>query len=156
MFTSLANSISIFLKWVFTSYLVQTGLVVASGLLVEFKASVCYFYQVFIFSPNDSLQKLCKMLFISSKKLFSFSRYSNFCISSLPSFLPVGRCFRKWSQTNLKVYDITNCLNKNSITHFLLYLEKEKRYDIETFFIDGVSDKKHFCRKIMQKMCSKR
>ena len=32
------------------------------------------------------LQKLWKMLFISSKKLFLFSRYSNFCISVLPSF----------------------------------------------------------------------
>ena len=29
-----------------------------------------------------------QMLFISSKKLFSFSRYSNFCISIFPSFSP--------------------------------------------------------------------
>ena len=46
-------------------------------------------YQFFIFSPNFfTLQKLWKMLFISSKKLFSFSRYSNFCIffSSFPYF----------------------------------------------------------------------
>ena len=32
------------------------------------------------------------MLFISCKKLFSFSRY--FCISVFLSFFPVGRCFR--------------------------------------------------------------
>ena len=36
-----------------------------------------FFHQMIV------LQKLWKMLFISSKKLFSFSRYSNFCISVL-------------------------------------------------------------------------
>ena len=43
------------------------------------------FYQISVFPPNDSLQKLWKVFFISSKKFFSFSRYSNFCIFS-PSF----------------------------------------------------------------------
>ena len=28
-------------------------------------------------------------------------------------------------------------------------------YDIETLSVDGVSDKEHHYRKIMQKMCSK-
>ena len=42
------------------------------------------FYQIFIFSPNDSPSKTMKnVFFISSKKLFSFSRYSNFCNSPL-------------------------------------------------------------------------
>ena len=36
------------------------------------------FYQIFIFSPNDSPSKTVKNVFISSKKLFSFSIYSNF------------------------------------------------------------------------------
>ena len=41
---------------------------------------VFIFYQIFIFSPNDSPLKTMKnVYFISSKKLFSFSRYSNFC-----------------------------------------------------------------------------
>ena len=103
-----------------------------------------------------ALQELWKMLFISSKKLFSFSRYSNVCISVLPFFfLPVGHCFRGWSKINLKVHDVINCLNKNSITHFVWYLGKEKRYDTETLSIDGVSDKEHLYRKIMEKMCSK-
>ena len=44
------------------------------------------FYQIFIFSPNDSPLKTMKNVFISSKKLFSFSRYSNFC-DFFPSFL---------------------------------------------------------------------
>ena len=36
-------------------------------------------YQIFIFSPNCSPIKTVKNIFISSKKLFSFSRYLNFC-----------------------------------------------------------------------------
>ena len=39
-----------------------------------------FFHQMTVF------QKLWKMLFISSKKLFLFSRYSIFCISVHPSF----------------------------------------------------------------------
>ena len=46
------------------------------------------FYQIFIFSPNDSPSKTVKNVSISPKKLFSFSRYSNFCnfTSSFPCF----------------------------------------------------------------------
>ena len=36
---------------------------------------------------------------------------------------------------NLQVYNVMNCPNKNLITHFVSYLEKEKRYDIETLSI---------------------
>ena len=46
------------------------------------------FYQIFIFSPNYSLSKTMESFFISSKKLFSFSRCSNFCISIFFSFSP--------------------------------------------------------------------
>ena len=53
-----------------------------------FKACVRYFLTIFHLSPNDSPQ----MFFISSIKLFSFSRYLNFCISSSPLFLPVNHC----------------------------------------------------------------
>ena len=45
-------------------------------------------YQIFISLQMRALQKLWKILFISSKKLSSFSRYSNFCISIFPSFSP--------------------------------------------------------------------
>ena len=44
------------------------------------------FIKFLFFHQMITIQKLWKMLFISSKKLFSFSRYSNFCISVLPSF----------------------------------------------------------------------
>ena len=46
------------------------------------------FYQIFISHQMIACQKLWKMLFISSKKLVSFSRYSDFCISTFPSFSP--------------------------------------------------------------------
>ena len=43
------------------------------------------FIKFLFFHQMRLLQKLWKMLFISSKQLFSFWRYSNFCISVLPS-----------------------------------------------------------------------
>ena len=113
------------------------------------KGNISWYYLMFVsaifikflfFHQMIDLQKLWKVLLISSKKLFSFSRYSIFCISVLPSF---------------KVHDLINCLNKNPITHFIWYLENKKRYDIETLPIDGVSDKEYFYRKIMEKMSSK-
>ena len=124
-------------------------------ILVYLKLVSAIFIKFLFFRQMIVLQKLRKMLLISSKKLFSFSRYSNFCISVLSFFPPVGHCFRGWLKINLKVYDIVNCLSKNSITHFVLCLEKEKRHDIETLSIDGLSDKERFYRKITQKICSK-
>ena len=95
------------------------------------------------------------MFFISSKKLISFSRYSHFCISVFPFFLPVSHCLRGCLKINRKVYDVINCLNKYLITDFVWYLEKEKRYDMETLTINKVLNEKHFYGKIMQKMCTK-
>ena len=115
--------------------------------------SACVFY----FSPNDSPSKTMKNVFFSSKKLFSFSMYSNFCISVFLSFFPVSHCFRGWSKKNLKFYDVINCLNKNflfNITYFVWYLEKDIRCDIEALSIDRVLNKKHFYGKTMQKMCT--
>ena len=100
------------------------------------QACVCYFLSKFYFSPNDSPSKTMKNVFISSKKLFSSSRYSNFCIS--PLFLPVSHCFRGWLKINLEVFDIINCLNKNLITYFAWYFRKKKSYDIETLSIDSI------------------
>ena len=51
----------------------------------NFKACIHYFLSIFNFSPNDSPLKPIKMFFISLKKLFSFSRHSNFC-NFFPSF----------------------------------------------------------------------
>ena len=101
--------------------------------------------------------------FKSYEKCFLFCLRSSFCSWDIqffvflyfPLFLPVGNCFRRWSNIRLKVHDVINYLNKNSITHLVWYLGKEKRYYNETLSIDGVSDKENFYRKIMQKMCSK-
>ena len=49
------------------------------------KGCVSYFHQILFFHQMIALYKLWKMLFISSKKLFSFTRYLNFCNFS-PSF----------------------------------------------------------------------
>ena len=59
-------------------------------LILKTKACVRYFLSNFYFFTKWYLvlQNLWKMFFISSKKLFSFSRYSDFCIfsSSFPHF----------------------------------------------------------------------
>ena len=94
---------------------------------LKLKLMSAIFYQIFIFHQTIALQKLWKMVFILSKKLFSFSRCSRFCISVLLFFFPVSHCFWGCSKINLKVYDVINCLNKNLITHFVWYLEKEKK-----------------------------
>ena len=106
------------------------------------KTCVRYFLSSFYFSPIDSPSKTIQMFFISSKRF-------------LPVFLPISHCFRGWSKINLKVYDIINCLNKNLITHFIWYLEKEIKCDIEILSIDRVLNKKHIHGKTMQKMCTK-
>ena len=38
----------------------------------------------------------------------------------------------------------SNCLNKNLLTHFVWYPEKEKRYETENLSIDRVLNKEHF------------
>ena len=112
-------------------------------------------YQSLIFHQMIALQKLWKLFFISSRKLFSFLRYLIFCIFALPSFFPVSHCFRSWSKKNFKIYDVINSLNKNLMTHFVWHPKKEIRCDIETLSIDRELDKEHFYGKIMQKICTK-
>ena len=116
--------------------------------LIAFRLVSAIFIKFLFFHQMVALQRLWKMLFISSKKLFPFLRYSNFCAFVFLLFLPVRHGFRGWSKINFKVYDAINCLNKNLVTHFVQYLDKKKKYDIETLSIHGV--------KIMQKMCTKR
>ena len=60
---------------------------------LDFKACVCYFHQIFIFSPNDSLSKTMKSGFYFILALFVLEILT-FCVSVLPYFLPVGHCFR--------------------------------------------------------------
>ena len=71
-----------------------------------------------------------------------------------PVFILAVHCFRGWMKINLIFKDVTNCLNKNLITHFDWQLQKEKRYDIETLTIDRVLNKEYFSGKIMHKNCT--
>ena len=110
-----------------------------------------------------SLKLASKLKYLNYEIFFLFHLQRSFCsrdiqifvFLSSPLFLSVSHCFRGWSKINLKVYDIINYLNKNLITHFVWYLGKEKRYDIETLSIDRVLNKEHFYGKVMQKMCTK-
>ena len=109
---------------------------------------VCYFHQFFIFITNDSLSKTMKNILFHLKSSFRSCDIQFFVFLSFSLFIPVTHCFGGWSKINLKVHDvIINCLNKNSITHFVWYYEKEKSYDIETLSIDGVSDNEYFISK---------
>ena len=55
---------------------------------------VLYFLTNFYFSPDASPSKTMEDVFISSKKLFLFSKYSNVFTSISPLFLLVSNCFR--------------------------------------------------------------
>ena len=72
-----------------------------------FKTCVHYFL---FFQQMIAFQKLRKMVLISSKKLFSFSRYSNLCIFLLPSFSACWPLLSAWSKINFKAYGANNCL----------------------------------------------
>ena len=101
--------------------------------------------------------------FKSYEKCFLFHLKSPFCSRDIqvfvfPSshlFLLVSHCGRGCLKRNLIVYDVINCLNKNFITHFVWYLGKEERYDIETLCIYRVLNQWYFYGKIIQKMCTK-
>ena len=113
--------------------------------LVSAISSFFYFFHQMVAFKN------CEKCFLFHLRSSFHSRDIQIFVFLSFLFLPVGHCFTGWSKISLKVHDIINCLNKNSITHFVWYLEKEKWCDIETLSIDGVSDKEHFRRKIVQK-----
>ena len=118
-----------------------------------FKACVCYFLSNFYFSSNDIPSKTMKSVFLfHQKSSFRPQDIQIFVFSSSPLFFPVSHYLRGWSKKNLKIYDVINWLNKNSIKHFVWYLQKEIRCDIETLSIDRELSKEHFYGKIMQKM----
>ena len=104
--------------------------------------------------PKNLLSQEQKELFWwkNSRHMLFFHQKSSFCSwdnkvfgsSSCPLFLPVRHCFRGWSKKNRKVHDMINCLNKNLRTHFVWYLEKEIRCNIENLSIDRVLNKEHF------------
>ena len=104
---------------------------------------VCLFYFLF-FTKWWPFKKYWKCLLLHLKSSFHSRDFQVFVFPSSPLFLLVDHCFRGWLKKNLKVYRVISCLNKNLITHFVWYLEKGKRCDIETLSIDQV----HFYGKM--------
>ena len=104
-----------------------------------------FFHQMIAFSNYE------KCFLFHLKSSFHSKDIQIFVFLSFSLFLPVGHCFGGWLKINFEVNDVINCLNKNSITHFVWYLEKEKSYDIETLSIGGVSDKEHFIENSRRK-----
>ena len=78
-----------------------------------------------------------------------------FVFLSSPLFFPVSHCLRGWSKKNYKIYDIIHCLNKNLIAHFVWYIVKEIRCDMETLSMDRELNKKHFYWKFLSFLCRK-
>ena len=119
---------------------------------MELEACVRHFLSNFYFSPNDCPSKTIKNVFLFHlKSSFHSWDIHIFLFSSSPLFFPVSHCFKGWSKKNLKIHYVISCLNKNLISHFVWYLEKEISCDIETFSIDRELNKEHF----MQKSCRK-
>ena len=106
--------------------------------LFPFKACVRYFLPNFYFQPNDSPLKHQKCFLFHVKSSFLSRHIQTFVFPSSHLFLSVGHYVRGCLKKNLKVYDVINCLNKNLITPFVWYFEKEGRYDIEALSIDRV------------------
>ena len=82
--------INVLSNWKFVTRFLPdlVGICNFSRKILYLKLVSAIFYQIFISHQMIAYQKLWKMFFISSKKFFSFLRYSNFCISVFPSFFP--------------------------------------------------------------------
>ena len=90
--------------------------------ILKLKLVSAIFYQIFIFHQMAALQKLWKILFISSEKLFCSQDIQVFVFPSSLLFLTVSHYFKGCSNINLKVCDAINCLNNSFIIHFVWYL----------------------------------
>ena len=83
------------------------------------------FYEIFYFHQMIVLKNYKKCFLFHLKSSFH-ARDIQICgFSSSSLFLPVSHCFTCWSKNNLKVYDVINGLNKNSVTHFFYILGKK-------------------------------
>ena len=89
------------------------------------------------------------MFFVSSKKLFSFSRYVTVCFDFLVMY---KKRLDQKGKVNSKMYDYTNQLTKNSNTHIAQYLTKERQQDHEIWSGNRIQKEKYFTSNIMSKM----
>ena len=124
-----------------------------TNMLVKFVSAI--FYQIFIFHQMIAIQKLWKIIFVSSKKALFVLEIFKFLYICPSLFFALSAIALEIDSRKMLVYDVVNCLNKNLNTHYVWYLEKEIRCDIGTLSIDRVLNAEHFYGKIMQKMCTK-
>ena len=124
-----------------------------TNMLLKFVSAI--FYQIFIFHQMIAIQKLWKIIFVSSKKALFVLEIFKFLYICPSLFFALSAIALEIDSRKMLVYDVINCLNKNLNTHYVWYLEKEIRCDIGTLSIDRVLNTEHFYGKIMQKMCTK-
>ena len=98
------------------------------------------------FASMIALQKWWKM-FISSLKLFSFSRYLNFC----RLFGHVEKTAWLKNKVNYEIHDVTAWLT-NYNTHISQYLPNQRQPDNKIWSVNRILQEKYFTSKIMQKM----
>ena len=104
--------------------------------LSPFKKKLCYLLH-WKLGKNDD-----KCFFISSLKLFSFSRCLSFCL-----------CLRFWScrksdLINCKIHDVTIWLANNCFKHVAEYLTEWSQPDNETKSINRFSKRNIFLQKL--------
>ena len=87
--------------------------------LIKVKDGARYFLTIFYFSPNYSPLKTMRCFLFHLKNYFHSRDIQVFLCRSSLLFLPVSDCLRASSKINLEVYEVTSCLNKSLITHFV-------------------------------------
>ena len=102
----------------------------------------------------DYSKALKRIWFLLHLKSSCLSRVI-FCFFWVPSYFTFGHWFRGWEKIKTKVFNVISYLNNNSITYFVWYLVKDKRYDIKTLSVERVSNNTIFSGKIMQNVCTK-
>ena len=103
-----------------------------------------FFINFLFLMKRKPLKNYEKSFLFHLKSSFHSRGIQIFVFLSSPIFLPISHCLRSWPNINLIVCDIINWLDKSLSTHFVWYVGKEKRYDIETLPVDRVLNKKHF------------
>ena len=74
------------------------------------------------------------MFFISSEKLFSFSRYFSFCYD----FLAMWEKQLDKDRVNFEVHDVTTWFTNNCNAHIARYLTKKRQPDNEIWPINRI------------------
>ena len=93
-----------------------------------FKSCVRYFlFSFFFFTKWQPLNNYEKCFLFHLKSSLQCQDIQIFVFLSSPLFYPVSHWLRRWLMINLKVYDVSNSLNNNLITHFVWYFLRRKK-----------------------------